>query len=370
MKVLAIETSCDDTSLALVSYNGTTFLCEHMVSFTQVDIHLIFGGVVPELASREHLDQILLVLQALVQWYDGIDTIDDFMSLIDRIAVTHTPWLPWSLIIWRTLAVFLSTWYNKPLLFVNHLHGHMFSFLLHRQLNILQDKNLILSVSWWHSDLSLLSKKDNIWQSYLLKNDVNIDIIWQYMIQKIGNTRDDAIGEVYDKVSRLLWWPYPWGVRLSKKATEYTQNNDDIWILPKIRFKRIMLEQWCFDFSFSGMKAQAYTFIQHYKTLLWLSSDALLPDSLIQYICYEFQEAATDILVRKIFMAIEYHHINLIALVGGVSANTRLREKILDYKKEFEIQHWTSLQFYTPDSFDYCTDNAAMIGVAGIIGML
>jgi len=118
------------------------------------------------------------------------------------------------------------------------------------------------------------------------------------------------------------------------------------------------------------MKAQAYTFIQHYKTLLWLSSDALLPDSLIQYICYEFQEAATDILVRKIFMAIEYHHINLIALVGGVSANTRLREKILDYKKEFEIQHWTSLQFYTPDSFDYCTDNAAMIGVAGIIGML
>lgn len=363
MKVLAIETSCDDTSLAIVSYDWNIFLCEHMISFTQVDIHLLFGGVVPELASREHLDQILIVLQSLVQWYDGVDTIDDLMEWIDAVVVTQTPWLPWSLIIWRTLAVFLSTWYNKPLSFVNHLHGHIFSFLLNRKINILQEKNLILSVSWWHSDLSILSKKyENC--------DVYIDNIWQFMIQKIGTTRDDAIGEVYDKVSRLLWWPYPWGVRLSKKSSEYMQNNYDLWILPTIHFKRIMLEDWFFDFSFSGMKSQAYTFVEQYKKILWLSSNDLLPDNLIQYICYEFQEAATDILVRKIFMAIEYYNITLIALVGWVSANTRLREKILDYKKEFELQHWTSIQFYTPDSFDYCTDNAAMIGTAGIISML
>lgn len=370
MKVLAIETSCDDTSLAIVSYDWTTFFCEKMISFTQIDTHLIFWGVVPELASREHLNQILIVLKALVQSYTDEDNIDDFMKWIDRVVVTQTPWLPWSLIIWRTLAVFLSHWYEKPLSFVNHLRGHMCSFLLNRQLNILQERNLILSVSWWHSDMSILSKNDNIWIWDVLQNDVNVDKIWQYLIQKIWTTRDDAIGEVYDKVSRLLWWPYPWWVWLSKKASEYIQNEYDLWTLPSIRFKRIMLEDWCFDFSFSGMKSQAYNFIEHYKKILWLSADDVLSENLIQYISYEFEEAATDILVRKIFLAVEYYHISLVALVWGVSANTRLRNKIIIYKEEFEKQHWISIQFYTPDSFDYCTDNAAMIGVAGIVSML
>jgi N6-L-threonylcarbamoyladenine synthase len=372
MKVLAIETSCDDTSLAIVSYNWTTFICEKMISFSQVDVHLIFWGVVPELASREHLDQILIVFQSLVQWYNDENNINNFMKWIDRVVVTKTPWLPWSLIIWRTLAVFLSIWYNKPLSFVNHLYGHMFSFLLNRKLNILQEKNLILSVSWWHSDLSILSlsKNDNNWMWGFSKNNVIVDNIWQYVTQKIWTTRDDAIGEVYDKVSRLLGWPYPWWVWLSKKASEYIQNKHDLWTLPTIRFKRIMLEDWCFDFSFSGMKSQAYTFIEQYKKKLWLLSDDLLPDVIVQYICYEFQEAATDILVKKIFLAVDYYHISLIALVWGVSANTRLRDKIITYKKEFERQHWRSIQFYTPDSFEYCTDNAAMIGVAGIVSML
>ena len=135
----------------------------------------------------------------------------------------------------------------------------------------------------------------------------------------------------------------------------------------KIFFKRILLEENSFDFSFSGMKSQAYTFINKYKDLLGISEEENLPESLIQYICYEFQEAATDILVKKIFTAVSFYGVNLIALVWWVSANLRLREKIIDYKKIYENENWVSIDFYTPTKFDYCTDNAAMIWVAWLI---
>lgn len=354
MKVLAIETSCDDTSLALISFDWSIFFCEQMISFSQIDIHDAFGGVVPELASREHLHQILLVFQSLSNKYNI--SIDNMMWMVDLVAVTQLPWLPWSLIIWRTLAAFLSMWYSKKMVYVNHLHWHIFSFLLDRDLSILKEKNLILSVSWWHSDLSMLSYIDKveIWD----KNR-------QFNIQKIWSTRDDAIGEVYDKISRLLGWPYPWWVWVSKKASSYLVHSDlkDI----KIFFKRILLEENSFDFSFSGMKSQAYTFINKYKDLLGISEEENLPESLIEYICYEFQEAATDILVKKIFTAVSFYGVNLIALVWWVSANLRLREKIIDYKKIYENENWVSIDFYTPTKFDYCTDNAAMIWVAWLI---
>lgn len=363
MKVLAIETSCDDTSLAVVSYDWSIFVCEKMVSFTQIDIHLLFGGVVPELASREHLDQILVVLQGLAKEYTASFSVDELMQAVDAVVVTKSPGLPWSLIIWRTLASFLSNRYDKPLFFVNHLHGHIFSFLLNRNFDILQSRNLILSVSWWHSDLSILSQWGN-------GDDVYIDRVWQYVIQKIGTTRDDAIGEVFDKVSRLLWGPYPWWVWVSKHAAAYSPGQYNMGDLPLITFKRIMLESDSFDFSFSGMKSQAYNFIEMYKKRLGLESSDVLPEGLIQYICYEFQEAATDILVKKIFLAISLYDIRLVALVWWVSANARLREKMISYKDQFEKKNWTVIQFYTPALFDYCTDNAAMIGVAGMVGQL
>jgi N6-L-threonylcarbamoyladenine synthase len=305
-------------------------------------------------------------LQWLVDSCPTIDTIDDLLRWVDAIAVTDTPWLPWSLIIGRTLASFLSHWYDKPLLLVNHLHGHIFSFLLSRQVSIIHDKNLVLSVSGWHSDLSILLKNMSIF-NWLLP--VFVDKIWHYCIQKIGTTRDDAIGEVYDKISRLLWWPYPWWVWISTQADFYTRSIPNLWSLPLIQFKRIMLESWSFDFSFSGMKAQAYTFIEKYKILLWLWPDDVLSESVIQHICYEFQEAATDILVKKSFLAISHYNIELIALVGGVSANTRLRTKMIEYRDQYNIDNWKNVQFYTPESFDYCTDNAAMVGVAGIISV-
>lgn len=361
MKILAIETSCDDTSLALVSFDWDIFTCEAMISFTQVNIHDLFGGVVPELASREHLHQILIVLQALADKCSL--SIDQMIDWIDNIAVTQNPWLPWSLIIGKTLANFLSMRYGKKLAYVNHLHGHIFSFVLDRSVAIIKKKNLILSVSWWHSDLSILSKID----TKNKKKDVYVDSVWQYNITKIWTTRDDAIGEVYDKLSRLLWWPYPWWIRVDKKAAEFLDHDYNFESTPKISFKRILLEEDSFDFSFSWMKSQAYTFINNYKKLLWLSSDDLLPAYLIQHICYEFQEAATDILVYKIFNALKLYNITLIALVWWVSANTRLREKINIYKDTYENNNWVIINFYVPDQFVYCTDNAAMIGLVWLL---
>lgn len=361
MKVLAIETSCDDTSLALVSYDWDTFVCEAMVSFTQVNIHDLFGGVVPELASREHLHQILIVLQALAD--KCILSIDDMMYWVDSIAVTQIPWLPWSLIIGKTLANFLSIRYDKKLIYVNHLHGHIFSFVLDRNVEIIKRNNLVLSVSWWHSDLSILSKND----VSLCQEFVYVDTIWQYNITKIWTTRDDAIGEVYDKLSRLLWWPYPWWIRIDKKAAEFLDHEYSFDSIPKISFKRILLEENSFDFSFSGMKSQAYTFINNYKTILWLNADDALPDYLIQHICYEFQEAATDILIKKIFMVINRYDIELVAIVWWVSASLRLREKFIEYKNTYERTSGSNLDFYVPNKFVYCTDNAAMIWAVGIL---
>ncbi len=362
MKVLAIETSCDDTSLAIVSYDWNYFECDCMVSFTQIDIHALFWWVVPELASREHLQKIILVFQDLVKKM-GYNSFDDFVSIIDHIVVTTNPWLPWSLIIWKTFGLVLSSWYSIPIAYVNHLHWHIFSFLLWRKIDIIKEKNLVLSVSWWHSDLSIFS-----WLNVSIKNDLILSI------DKVWSTRDDAIGEVFDKVSRLLWWPYPWWVWISQKAKKYCDNSYDKLFDPKFHhdysFKRILLEHWSFDFSFSGMKSQAYNFIERYRKEYNLWENENLPEEFICYLAYSFQDAATDILVKKVFAYIENHDIDLFALVWWVSANVFLREKIIIQKEIFEKNNNRNLEFYTPILFDYCTDNAAMIGVAGILWCL
>lgn len=363
MKVLAIETSCDDTSLAIVRSSNDWIFCEEMVAFHQISLHEWYGGVVPELASREHLNQIIPVLYDLCYrmtwWYN----LDIMMDDIDSIAVTHTPGLPWSLIIGRSTALLLSHWYKKPCQYINHLHGHIFSRFLDRQ-NIDIKKSLILSVSWWHSDLSILSKIDNI--NY--KNYVYIDNkIWEFSIKKIASTRDDAIGEVFDKVSRLLWGPYPGGVRISKQAEHYDSKIlKDKYPFVEQKFKRILLDD-TYDFSFSGMKSQAYNFISHYRKELWLSEDDSLPQEIIAYLAYEFQEAAADILVKRIMQWVKKEHITSVGLVWWVSANTTIRKKIQLSLDHYYQETWKKVDFYTPLVFDYCTDNAAMIGVVWIL---
>lgn len=361
MRILAIETSCDDTSLALVSYDGKVWSCDCMTSFSQIETHIQYGWVVPELASREHLNQILLVLQGLLStaWYENLEQL---MNTIDAIAVTDYPWLPWSLIIWRTLALFLSQWYDKIYIPVNHLHGHIFSFLLSRSQSLIdKTTTLVLSISWWHSDLSLLSNVDI--------RSVNVEIIWQYMIKKIWSTRDDAIWEVFDKVSRLLWGPYPWGIWIGQRASLHSWLSEQFPF--PIIFKRIQLDGWNYDFSFSGMKSQAHTFIEKYKQLLLLSDDDCLPDNIINYIAYEFEQAATDILIKRITLVLENDpSITNLAVVWWVSANIQLRKKLSSLWEKYNNDYTRSLDIYTPISFDYCTDNAAMIGMAGIISLI
>lgn len=363
MKVLAIETSCDDTSLAIVSSHGEGFFCEDMVAFHQIDLHESYGWVVPELASREHLNQIIPVLYDLCYrvtlWYD----LDIFMEDIDSIVVTHTPWLPWSLIVGRTTALLLSNWFQKPCQYVNHLHGHIVSYFLDRQY-IDIEKTLILSVSWWHSDLSILTKNDNNQDIKYVDIDKKIGI---FSVQKMASTRDDAIGEVFDKISRLLWWPYPGGVRISQQALLYDEKKtkkEYPFVIQK--FKRILLAD-TYDFSFSGMKSQAYTFISLYRKELWISDEGLLPQEIISYLAYEFQEAAADILVKRIIQIISVENIVNFSLVWWISANTRIREKIQHALDAYERDRGQKVNFYTPMKFDYCTDNAAMIGVAGIL---
>ena len=363
MKVFAIETSCDDTSLAIVRSTEEGIFCEAMVAFHQIELHEWYGGVVPELASREHLVQIMPVLYDLCYrvtwWYD----MDVLMDDVDSIAVTHTPGLPGSLIIGRSTALLLSHWYRKPCQYINHLHGHIFSRFLDRY-HVDSYKSLVLSVSWWHSDLSILSKIDK----NIVTVPVDIDtLVWEYSLKKIASTRDDAIGEVFDKVSRLLWGPYPGGVRISQQAENYDANLvAEKYPFVQQKFKRILLSD-TYDFSFSGMKSQAYNFISSYRRELWLEEEDLLPPEIVSYLAYEFQQAAAEILTTRILQLVQQEDITTVALVGGVSANTTIRETIQSRLQDYEKTTGKKVEFYTPLIFDYCTDNAAMIGAVWLL---
>ncbi len=367
-RTLAIETSCDDTSLAFVVEDNGKFYCQHMLTDTQ-KFHNNYGGVVPEMASRAHADRILPVFDRLLYevWYKK----ENLSDSIDCISVTTYPWLPWSLMIGKTFGSLLSQWYNIPLIAVNHLYGHVLSVLLGRSISDIQLPMVVLSASGWHSDLYLI---DN-YQTLLSNNNI-VDRVWPYLITKLWWTRDDAAGETFDKVARLLWWPYPGGKRIWEKAdiwsihsdhenqktinqqnwnTTEIDNNIDIKkkLQSPYRFKRIMLEEWSFDFSFSGMKSQAYTFIERIRKSNLDKID--LTHDQIAELAYEFQESITDVLSDKLINATQKFHAKTIWLVWWVSANIRLREKLQNHN------------IILPTKFEYCVDNAAMIWVVWLL---
>ncbi len=340
MKVLAIETSCDDTSLAIVEHREDGVFCVVMRSVSQIDIHRQYGGVVPELASRSHLHDIMIVYHDLMV-SAGYDDVMMLMDDIDCIAVTVTPWLPGSLIVGRTFWQMLSCRYSKPYIPINHLHGHVLSFLLDKT-SVSFGQCLVLSISGWHSDLSLLISHGGI----------------KHHVDRLWSTQDDAIGEVFDKVSRLLWWPYPGGVWIWQQAARYDETIEDYGYI----FKRTVLDG-C-QYSFSWFKSQAHQFITHYRQT---HQTETLSESFIIYLAYQFQEAVLDSLLAKMREIYDVYQTDAIAIVGWVSANFRLREKIstwIDLKSE---QQWVMSSIYFPEQFLYCTDNAAMIGVvAGV----
>ena len=302
--VLAIETSCDETAAAVVA-DGKHVLSS--VVSSQVDIHARYGGVVPEVASRAHVDLITPVIaQALIE--AGIEHHD-----LDLVAATRGPGLIGSLLVGVSAAKSLALVWNKPFIGVNHLEGHLYSSFLEEP--NLELPMIILLVSGGHTML------------------VSMDEHLTYRV--LGQTLDDAAGEAYDKVARYLGLGYPGGPIIDRLATSGQS---------EISFPRPMIGEG-YDFSFSGLKTAVINYVRKN------------PDELDENIAASFQEAVVEVLVTKTIRAAKDENAVSVCIGGGVAANSRLREAILDAcPKE-------GLKPFIP-SRSYCTDNAAMIGAA------
>lgn len=300
---LAIESSCDDTSLAIVRQDDKWFTVDKIVTYSQLTEHTKYWGVIPELAYRIHEEKIIKLVDEL--WRETI-------KQVDNISVTAQPWLMWSLMIGLTTAYWLGDFLNKPVIEVNHIYGHIFSILLERDLSKVQLPMAVLTVSGWHNEIYIIKAKDNNiynWNSLTLQD---------LEIKKIGETLDDAAGESFDKVARMLGGNYPGWPWIDKQSLLWNHNEE--FVFPRIRLD----EERKYDFSFSGMKSCAGQIMAKFEKNWTKPSEQDIYD-----ICREFQEAVSDTLVRKIVNAVEEFEIKTIALVWWVSANDRLFEKLI-----------------------------------------
>ncbi|KKU19563.1 MAG: putative tRNA threonylcarbamoyladenosine biosynthesis protein Gcp [Candidatus Nomurabacteria bacterium GW2011_GWA1_46_11] len=317
MRILSIETSCDETAVALVEAKGglkkPRFKVLKNEVASQIEVHRPYGGVEPGLARREHIKNLPAVCGSVVREKDWKD--------IDAVAVTVGPGLEIALWAGIDFARELAKKHKKPLLGANHLEGHLYSPLLSLKES---EKNpklpaIGLVVSGGHTILLALESIDR----------------WK----KIGETRDDAVGEAFDKVARLLGLPYPGGPEIQKVAEKGNAESID--------FPRPMIHQRNFDFSFSGLKTSVLYYLRDKKLTSKLRAD----------VAASFQRAAIETLVWKTIKAAWAHKAKSVFLAGGVAANKLLRETLSKRAKE------EGLEFYMPE-FKYSTDNAAMIAVA------
>jgi len=309
MYVLGIETSCDETAAAVLG-DGKLLLSNVIAS--QVDLHKIYGGVVPEIASRKHMEMIIPVICEALN--DASVTLSD----IEGIAVTRGPGLVGSLLVGLSAAKAIAFALKIPFVGVNHLAGHVASVFLSPDRP--EFPLVALVVSGGHTNI------------YLMKDFQDFTVL--------GQTRDDAAGEAFDKAAKLLNMGYPGGViidRLAKKGNR-----------KRIEFPRAMRDS--LDFSFSGLKTSLLVYIK--KRECPLSEDEL-PD-----VAASYQEAIIDVLVEKTLKAAEIHSISRIVVCGGVAANSRLRER---FAEESRLK---GFHVYIPPPI-FCTDNAAMIAVVG-----
>ena len=366
IKTLAIETSCDDTSVGIVTFDWNTFTVDSLLAYSQIADHQQYGGVVPEIASRLHFDKIIEVIKNI-----GLDKIKE----VDFISVTVHPWLPGSLVVGKTVASLLSSYFKKPLIHVNHIYWHLFSILLERKPSDIQFPLVVLTASGGHNDIYIVTD----WKTEILKDPGLPRAGWNigdkeierrdfggYRIAKIGYTLDDAAGECFDKVARMLGGPYPWGQRIWEKALQWKPNSD-------VEFKRIFLSKDNFEFSFSWMKSQVSFLLKKLVTSWKLQVTGCIPEDLVCDIAYEFQEAVVEVMVKKLVRAGIAFDAKTLALAWGVSCNDRLWEYLQDYgKKSRKIEeNWgkeeTKWKFLRPTKKVYSTDNAAMIGLVGIL---
>jgi N6-L-threonylcarbamoyladenine synthase len=308
--VIGIETSCDETSAAVIMDN-----CVLSNIVSSQEIHEKFGGVVPELASRAHIRLITDIINLAIT-KAGIKKSD-----IDGIAVTHGPGLIGAVLVGLNFAKGLSIALTIPFIGINHIEGHIYgNFLTNQEIDF---PHLSLVVSGGHTQLVLMPQH----LSY----------------QIIGKTRDDAVGEAFDKGAKLLGLGYPGGPLIDELAQK---GNDEFH-----RFPRASIKNHPFDFSYSGLKTSLLVYLES-------KDEDFIRDNLPN-ICASYQKAAIEVLVQKTLLTAQKYHVKSIGVVGGVAANSLLRRWMADEIKNLQIG------FYLPE-LQYCTDNAAMIARAGM----
>ncbi len=366
MLILSIETSCDETAIAILEVAGgigeASFIVRSSVINSQIDIHAPYGGVFPTLAKREHARNLVPVLsQALTEAH--IVTNDTYardlpetviaelktlferepelfsaflegvpreMPSIDAIAVTHGPGLEPALWVGVNFARALALVWNKPLVPVNHMEGHILSAFTHENefsfgVDTMDFPILALLVSGGHTELQLMRD--------------------MFSYEKVGQTRDDAVGEAFDKTARVLGLPYPGGPEIARLASEAPAPTDS-----DIVFPRPMIDSGDYDFSFSGIKT---------SVLYATKKIPNMTDDMKRIFARAFQESAVDILSRKTISASREYGARTIILGGGVAANTALRERMQTLVAELP-----DTVLFLPDR-SATTDNAIMIGIAG-----
>ncbi len=321
MLSLGIETSCDETALALVDEGRV--LGESL--FSQVDKHSIFGGVVPEMASREHLRKLGPL------WNDLLQKTGCTPGDIRMVAVARGPGLLGSLLVGMGFAKGLVLGLGVPLVGVNHLHAHILAPGLEQDLSY---PALGLLVSGGHTNI------------YRLRSELDFELL--------GRTLDDAAGEAFDKTAKALNLPYPGGIYIDRFSA-YAQPDPDM-------FPRPYLESDNLDFSFSGLKTALVNYIRKHPDLVrkdpWEIDPEFEPDEHLALVCASFNLAVAETLQKKLRKAVLSTGIHNIVLAGGVAANAMLRSKILELARELD------LNLLLPDT-GLCTDNASMIAYCG-----
>lgn len=309
---MGIETSCDETAVAIVK-NGREIVANVVAS--QIESHKRFGGVVPEIASRHHVEQITIVLE------EAMRQAEISLSEIDAIAVTEGPGLVGALLIGVNAAKALAFANNIPLVGVHHIAGHIYA---NRLVTEFKFPLLALVVSGGHTEL------------VYMKDHGEFEVI--------GETRDDAAGEAYDKVARVLHMPYPGGPHIDRLAHEGT---------PTIKLPRAWLEENSFDFSFSGLKSAVINTVHNAEQ----RGEEIAPEDLAA----SFQQSVVEVLVTKALRAAKQYEVKQLLLAGGVAANKGLRAALTE-----AFAAHPEIELIIPP-LSLCTDNAAMIAAVGSV---
>lgn len=304
--ILSIETSCDETACAVIK-NGHEVLSNVVMS--QIESHKRFGGVVPEVASRHHVEAMTIVLE------EALEQANVTPKDLNAVAVTEGPGLIGALLVGINAAKAFSFVHDLPLINVHHIAGHIYANQLHQPLEF---PLVALIVSGGHTELLYMNE--------------------HLSFEVIGETRDDAVGEAYDKVARLLDLPYPGGPHIDRLA----RTGEDTYDLP-----RPYLSDDTYDFSFSGLKSAVINKIHNAKQ----KGEAIIPEN----IAASFQASVVDVLTKKTTRVLKEKSVNQLIIAGGVAANSGVREAFEKISKE------EGIKLAIPE-LKYCTDNAAMIG--------